>query len=100
MDFTKFLSQLFIVNCNKATNRKRTGAGAAELLGSISLVSGFLFLHHRILITREPKKGEPGIWSPESGILKKGSPVFQFNVRETVIPCEGYGYTYLEYRTA
>ena len=33
-------------------------------------------------------------------LLKKGSSVFQFNVRATVIPCEGYEYTNLEYRTA
>ena len=33
-------------------------------------------------------------------LLKKGSPVSQFNVRATVIPCEGRGYANLEYRTA
>ena len=34
-------------------------------------------------------------------LLKKGYPVFQFNVRATVIviPCVGCGYTNLEYRT-
>ena len=38
--------------------------------------------------------------SKHNKLFEKGSPVFQFNVRATVIPCESCENANLEYRTA